>query len=97
MGCNASLKLTRMAKKKHRRHRRKQTGAKNRPVRRKREMILSVHNYTLMAIGVVAIVVGYALMRLDNEVDGFMSLYVAPIIILGGYLEFIYAILAPKR
>ncbi len=56
-------------------------------------MILSTHNYVLIAIGVLAIVVGYAVMRLENEVDGFLSLYVAPLLILGGYLEIIYAIL----
>ena len=60
-------------------------------------MVLSFHNYTLMAIGVLAIVTGFALMRIENEVDGFVSLYVAPVIILGGYLEIIYAILARKR
>ena len=60
-------------------------------------MVLSFHNYTLMAIGVLAIITGYALMRIDNEVDGFMSLYIAPLIILGGYIEIIYAILARKR
>ena len=32
-------------------------------------------------------------MRLENEVDGILSLYVAPLLILGGYLEIIYAIL----
>ena len=60
-------------------------------------MVLSAHNYTIMAIGVMAIVVGYALMRIENEVDGVMSLYFAPLIILGGYLSIIYAILARKR
>ncbi|MDE2731282.1 MAG: DUF3098 domain-containing protein [Bacteroidota bacterium] len=60
-------------------------------------MVLSLHNYTLIAIGVLAIITGYALMRIDNEVDGFISLYIAPLIILGGYLEIIYAILARKR
>jgi len=32
-------------------------------------------------------------MRLENEMDGILSLYVAPLLILGGYLEIIYAIL----
>jgi len=32
-------------------------------------------------------------MRVDNQVDGFLSLYIAPLLILGGYLEIIYAIL----
>lgn len=56
-------------------------------------MIFSVHNYVLIALGVLAIVIGYAVMRLENEVDGILSLYVAPLLILGGYLEIIYAIL----
>ncbi len=58
-----------------------------------RSMILSTHNYVLVAVGVLAIILGYAIMRLENEVDGFLSLYVAPLLILGGYLEIIYAIL----
>lgn len=85
-----------MAKSKNKR-RRRQTASTARPARRKRSMVLSFHNYTLMAIGVLAIVTGFALMRIENEVDGFVSLYVAPVIILGGYLEIIYAILARKR
>ena len=60
-------------------------------------MILSSHNYALIAVGVLAIVIGFAIMRLENEVDGFISLYVAPLLILGGYLEIIYAILWQKR
>ena len=55
-------------------------------------------NYQLLILGLVLIVAGYAAMRLENEVDGFISLYVAPLIILGGYLEIIYAILwRPKE
>ena len=46
-----------------------------------------------MVLGVALIVVGFAIMRMENEVDGFISLYVAPLLILGGYLEIIYAIL----
>ena len=60
-------------------------------------MILTSHNYVLMVVGVLAIVVGYAIMRLENQVDGFISLYVAPLLILGGYLEIICAILWQKR
>lgn len=56
-------------------------------------MILSAHNYMLIALGILPIIVGYAIMRIENEVDGFMSLYVAPLLILGGYIEIIYAIL----
>lgn len=50
-------------------------------------------NYVLLIIGLAIIVTGYTIMRLENEVDGFISLYVAPVLLLGGYLEIIYAIL----
>ena len=56
-------------------------------------MLFTRQNYMLMLIGVLAIVIGYTTMRIENEVDGFISLYVAPLLILGGYLEIIYAIL----
>ncbi len=61
-------------------------------------MIFTARNYTLLAAGVFVVVLGYAMMRIENEVDGFISLYVAPLLILGGYLEIIYAILwRPRR
>ena len=56
-------------------------------------MVFHRRNYLLVLIGVAAIVLGYTLMRIDNEVEGFVSLYIAPLIILGGYLEIIWAIL----
>ena len=65
------------------------------PAKRKGDetMVLSSRNYQLMVLGVTLVVIGYAMMRIENEVDGLISLYVAPLIILGGYLEIIYAIL----
>ena len=61
-------------------------------------MVFAKQNYLLMLLGVILVVVGYYIMRMENEVDGFISLYVAPLIILGGYLEIIYAILwRPKQ
>jgi hypothetical protein len=61
-------------------------------------MVLTPKNYLLFALGVAAIVVGFTLMRMDNEIDGFISLYVAPILIVGGYVEIFFALLwRPKR
>ena len=60
-------------------------------------MLFTRHNYMLLLIGVLAIVIGYTTMRIENEVDGFISLYLAPLLILGGYLEIIYAILWRPR
>lgn len=60
-------------------------------------MVFSRRNYILLILGVVAVLVGFALMRIENEVDGFISLYLAPLLILGGYIEVIYAILWRPR
>ncbi len=66
--------------------------------RRQARMVFARKNYVLLLIGLALIVVGYTLMRVENEVDGFLSLVVAPLLILGGYLEVIVAILwRPKE
>lgn len=56
-------------------------------------MVFERRNYVLLLAGLAVVVAGYVMMRMENEVDGFISLYVAPLMILGGYLEIIYAIL----
>ena len=61
--------------------------------RRGTEMVLSRNNYFLLIVGVALIAFGFAIMRFENEVDGFISLYVAPLIIIAGYGEIAYAIL----
>ena len=81
------------ARKASRRGRSRHSRARTTRGRRKPQMLFKSTNYLLMLVGVLAIVVGYAIMRIENEVDGFISLYVAPLLILGGYLEIIYAIL----
>ena len=61
-------------------------------------MVFTRRNYVLLLIGLVLLVIGYAIMRIDNQVEGFLSLYVAPLLILGGYIEIVYAILwRPKE
>ena len=61
-------------------------------------MVFGRRNYVLLLAGLALVIVGYAMMRIENEVDGFLSLYLAPLLILGGYLEVIYAILwRPKE
>lgn len=61
--------------------------------RRNAKLVFGRRNYVLLLIGVAVIVLGYVMMRMENQVDGVISLYVAPILILGGYLEIIYAII----
>lgn len=60
---------------------------------RSSRMVFGRRNYLLLLLGIGLVVVGYLVMSLDNDVDGFLSLYVAPLLILGGYVEVIYAIL----
>ena len=61
-------------------------------------MPFHARNYILMVVGLVVVAVGYAIMAAENEVDGFLSLYVSPILLLTGYLEIIYAVIwRPKE
>jgi len=70
---------------------RRRKGKTARPVQRK--MVLEKRNYQLIALGVAALAIGYGLMAFENEVDGVLSLYVAPLVLMAGYLEIIYALL----
>ncbi|TNE70730.1 DUF3098 domain-containing protein [bacterium] len=56
-------------------------------------MLYTKQNYLLMGIGVALIVVGFIIMYLENEIDGFLSLYVSPVIIMAGFAEIVYAIM----
>ncbi|MFC2086032.1 DUF3098 domain-containing protein [Bacteroidota bacterium] len=62
--------------------------------RRQQHLAMPFHarNYALMTAGLVVITIGYVIMALEQEVDGFLSLYVSPILLIAGYLEIIYAI-----
>jgi len=66
---------------------------RQRQAQRRGAMVFTRRNYVLLILGLAMIVVGYVIMRMENEVDGFISLYVAPLVLLAGYLEVIYAIL----
>jgi hypothetical protein len=68
-------------------------GRRVRPSRQRGVMVFTRTNYLLLLLGLALVVVGYVIMRWENEVDGFISLYVAPLMILGGYLEIIWAIM----
>lgn len=66
---------------------------RSRRSRSRQPLVFTRRNYILLIAGVLAVVIGYAMMAIENEMYGFISLYVAPLLILGGYLEIIYAIL----
>jgi len=56
-------------------------------------LVFEKRNYLLLLVGVALIVVGFTAMYLENQYQGFVSLYVSPILIVGGYAEIIYALL----
>lgn len=56
-------------------------------------MIFSAWNYKILALGILMVVVGFSAMYMENEVKGFISLYVSPIMIMTGYVAVIIAIL----
>ncbi len=60
-------------------------------------MVLGKVNYLMLTACVAIIIIGFTLMRLENEVDGFVSLYVSPIILMIGYLGVFIALLYRPR
>ena len=65
-------------------------------------MVFARKNYALLGAALLLVVLGYGLMAFENAtaadpVDGVLSLYVAPLLLLGGYLGIVYAILWRPR
>lgn len=60
-------------------------------------MIFSPWNYKVLAVGFLLVIVGFSAMYIENEVDGFISLYISPIVIMAGYITVIVSILKHDR
>jgi len=58
---------------------------RNRKTPSVKPMLFSPGNYKLMGLGVLLVIIGFTIMRIENEVYGFISLYISPVIILAGY------------
>lgn len=54
--------------------------------RPKKPMLFSSVNYKWIGAGCLMVIVGFILMYLDNDVYGFISLTVSPVIVITGYL-----------
>jgi len=61
------------------------------------KMLFSAWNYKVLAIGLLLVIVGFVAMYLENEVEGFISLFVSPIAIMAGYITVIFAIMKHDR
>lgn len=60
-------------------------------------MFFSAYNYKLIGIAIFLVFAGFTTMYLENEVKGFISLYVSPIAIMAGYILVVFAILKHDR
>jgi hypothetical protein len=60
-------------------------------------MFFSAFNYRLIGIAILLILSGFTAMYLENEVNGFISLYISPIVVMAGYAVVIFAIMKHDR
>lgn len=58
-----------------------------------KQMLFTPLNYKFLGLGVLLVIIGFTAMRIENEVYGFVALYISPIVILTGYIVVIYSIL----
>lgn len=67
--------------------------AKKRKSTEEKPLLFTPLNYKLMGLGILLLIIGFTAMRIENEVHGFISLYISPVIIMAGYAVVVYAIL----
>lgn len=60
-------------------------------------MFFSAYNYKMIGIAIFLIVAGFTAMYLDNEVNGFISLFISPVVIMAGYILVLFAIMKHDR
>ena len=64
------------------------------------QMSFTRKNYILLIIGILVIFFGFFLLSLDGFVDAqkfSISLYIAPFVIVGGFVEIVYAIMYREK
>ncbi|WP_138429315.1 DUF3098 domain-containing protein [Fodinibius saliphilus] len=61
--------------------------------RKNNRMIFSSWNYKVLALGILLVIAGFSAMYIENEVNGFISLYISPIVIMTGYITVIVSIM----
>lgn len=63
----------------------------------KEPMFFSSYNYKMIGIAIFLIVAGFTAMYLENEVNGFISLFISPVAIMAGYVLVVFAIMKHDR
>lgn len=70
---------------------------RSRSRKRGAKMVFLRQNYQWLIASILLLIVGFTTMRIENEVDGFLSLYISPILLFLGYVGVIFAILRNKE
>lgn len=60
-------------------------------------MFFSAYNYKLIGIAIFLIFAGFTAMYFENEINGFISLFISPIVIMAGYVLVVFAIMKHDR
>tara|TARA_R110002049_G_scaffold105463_1_gene252302 strand:- start:106 stop:354 length:249 start_codon:yes stop_codon:yes gene_type:complete len=63
----------------------------------KQPMFFSGYNYKMIGLAIFLIFAGFTAMYLENEVNGFISLFISPISIMAGYVLVVFAIMKHDR
>lgn len=63
----------------------------------KQPMFFSAYNYKMIGIAIFLIFAGFAAMLWENEINGIISLFISPIVIMAGYVLVIFAIMKHDR
>ena len=63
----------------------------------KQPMFFSAYNYKMIGLAIFLIFAGFTAMYLENEVSGFISLFISPIMIMAGYILVVFAIMKHDR
>ncbi|MEX0609310.1 MAG: hypothetical protein WD016_11630 [Balneolaceae bacterium] len=60
-------------------------------------MFFSAYNFKLIILAIFLIIFGFTAMYLENEVKGFISLFISPILVMAGYVLVVFAIMKHDR
>lgn len=71
--------------------------SKRRNAQNNNSMIFSAWNYKALSLGLLLVILGFSAMYIENEVYGFISLYISPIVIMAGYVTVVFAILKNNK
>lgn len=60
--------------------------ARTRGKNRGGKMVFARENHRLLVGSILLVIIGFTTMRIENEIDGFLSLYISPILLFLGYI-----------